>query len=107
MEEYRCLYCGELIKNDPRENAKVCIKCTTELIRKHSLSLFDEERRLTKEQKRFIAEQYQNKDKSEQQIVLAFKEKFGWFLSFSEIDKYKNYPIDEHEPDEEPDENIN
>ena len=34
MKEYRCLFCGKLIKDDPLGEiaTKVCIKCTTELI---------------------------------------------------------------------------
>ena len=98
MKEYRCLYCRKIIKDDPRGDraTNVCIKCTIELT--SSLARHENiTRRLTEEEKRFIADQYQNKDKSGQQIVIAFKEKFGWIPSASEINKYRNYQIDEPE----------
>ena len=101
MKEYICLFCGKRIKDDPRgERAtKVCIECNIELI--SSLARPKKiTRRLTKEEKSFIADQYQNKDKSGQQIIIAFNEKYGWIPSASEINKYKNYPINEHELDE-------
>lgn len=94
MKEYKCLYCEKIIKNDPRKNAKVCIRCTAKII--GSLTRPNNmDSKLTEEEKIFIADLYQNKDKSGLQIMKAFKEKFGWIPSASEINKYQNYKINE------------
>lgn len=54
-------------------------------------------RKLTEEERKFIAEQFQKHDKVGQQIIELFKEKFEWIPSASVINKYQKYPIDEEQ----------
>ena len=48
-------------------------------------------RTLTEDERKFIADQYQNKGKVGQAIIEAFKAKFDWVPSASVINKYQNY----------------
>ena len=94
-KERRCLNCGKIIKDDPRDKVhnpseiKVCIECTIKLIGK--LTQPPRIEILTEEEKCFISDLYMNKQLSGKQIVAGFNEKFGWIPSASNINKYKLY----------------
>ena len=93
MNVYQCLNCGRIIKDDHRENPKVCIKCTSGLI--DSLSPPKNDRELTKEEIKFVEDQFTDEDKLGFQVLQAFNEKFGWFPNSSTINKYNTRLLDE------------